>query len=166
MISGPRYGSTSELQRAMDATRSRARRQYTSPVTLFPARKEMCTHLEVGPAKFRITRFRPGNTCRSSVLYIAKHDNATRGVVRERWQVPPRLWRPGLTHHYQARGLATIPSTESRPPIRQQKRNPQIEPKPRATILRPKGMVAFMDDMIIEVLLAQLRPFSVCPTWA
>jgi hypothetical protein len=34
------------------------------------------------------------------------------------------------------------------------------------TILRPKGMVAFMDNMIIELLFAQFRPFSVCPTWA
>jgi hypothetical protein len=36
IISGPRYGSTSELQRAVDATRSRARRQYTPPFGLFP----------------------------------------------------------------------------------------------------------------------------------
>src|SRR5258706_12331022 len=27
------------------------------------------------PARFRITCFRPGNSCRSSVLYRAKHDN-------------------------------------------------------------------------------------------
>jgi hypothetical protein len=77
MISEPRYGSTSELQRAADAIRSRARRQYTSPVTLFLKReKEMCTHPKEDPARFRITCFRPGNTFRSSVLYRAKHENA------------------------------------------------------------------------------------------
>ena len=77
MISGPRYGNTSELQRAADAIRSRARRQYTSPVTLFLEReKEMCTHPKEDPAGFRITCFRPGNTFRSWVLYRAKHDNA------------------------------------------------------------------------------------------
>ena len=168
MISGPRYGSTSELQRAADATRSRARRQYTSPFALFPEReKKMCTHPKEGPARFRITRFRPGNTCRSSVLYRAKHDNANWGVVRERWQVPPRLLWPALRHHSQARGWATIPSTKSRPPIiGRQKRIPQNELEPRATILCPKGMVAFMDNMIIELPFVQSRPFSVCPTWA
>jgi hypothetical protein len=77
MISGPRYGNTSELQRAADAIRSRARRQYTSPATLFLEReKEMCTHPKEDPAGVRITCFRPGNTFRSSVLYRAKHDNA------------------------------------------------------------------------------------------
>ena len=78
MISGPRYGSTSELQRSADAIRSRARRQYTSSVTLFLEReKKMCTHPKKGPAEFRETCFRRGNTCRSSVLYRAKHENAT-----------------------------------------------------------------------------------------
>jgi hypothetical protein len=77
MISGPRYGSTSELQRAAGATRSRARRQYTSPVTLFLEReKKMWTPPKEGPAEFPITCFRRGNTCRSSVLYRAKHENA------------------------------------------------------------------------------------------
>src|SRR5260221_11390578 len=61
MISGPRYGSTSELQRAADATRSRARRQYTPPFALFRGlEKKMCTHPKGGPARFRITNFRPG----------------------------------------------------------------------------------------------------------
>jgi hypothetical protein len=77
MISGPRYGNMSELQRAADAIRSRARRQYTSPATLFLDReKKMCTRHKEGPAKFRLTCFLPGNTCRSSVLYRAKHENA------------------------------------------------------------------------------------------
>jgi DNA-binding GntR family transcriptional regulator len=77
MISGPRYGSTSELQRAAEAIRSRARRQYNSPVTLFLEReKKMCAHPREDPTRFRITCFPPGNTCRSSVLYRAKHDNA------------------------------------------------------------------------------------------
>ena len=58
-----------------------------------------------------------------------------------------------------------IPSTKSRPPIGRQKRIPQNELEPRTTILRPKGMVAFMDNMIIELLFAQSRAFSVCPTW-
>src|SRR5260370_38864973 len=39
MISGPRCGSTSELQRAADATPFRARRQYTPPFPLFPRRR-------------------------------------------------------------------------------------------------------------------------------
>jgi hypothetical protein len=81
MISGPRYGSTSELQRAADAIRSRARRQYTPPVTLFlQPEKKMRTHPKEGPARFRITCFRPRNICRSSVLYTAKHDNVTWGL--------------------------------------------------------------------------------------
>jgi hypothetical protein len=88
MISGPRYGSTSELQGAADATEPRARRQYTSPFALFPEReKKMCTHPKEGPARFCITCFRPGNSCQSSLLYRAKHDNTTWGVVRERWKV-------------------------------------------------------------------------------
>jgi len=166
MISGPRYGSTSELQGAADATEPRARRQYTSPFALFPEReKKMCTHPKEGPARFCITCFRPGNSCQSSVLYRAKHDNATWGVVRERWQVPPRFLWPALRHHSQARGSEMIPSTKSRPSIRRQKRIPQNELEPRTTILRPKGMVAFMDNMIIELLFAQSRAFSVCPTW-
>ncbi len=77
MISGPTYGSTSELHRAAGATRSRARRQYAPPVTLFLEReKKMWTHPKEGPAEFHITCFRRGNTCRSSVLYRAKHENA------------------------------------------------------------------------------------------
>jgi hypothetical protein len=77
MISGPRYGSTSELQRSADAIRSRARRQYTSPVTLFLEReKKMRAHRKQGPAKCRIKCFRPGNTCRGSVLYRANDENA------------------------------------------------------------------------------------------
>ncbi len=77
MISGPRYGSTSELQRAADAIRARARKQYTPPVTLFLEReKKMPTPPKEGPARLRMTWFRPGNTFRSSVLYRAKHDNA------------------------------------------------------------------------------------------
>jgi len=166
MISGPRYGSTAELQGAADATEPRARRQYTSPFASFPEReKKMCTHPKEGPAGFRITRFRPGNSCRSSVLYRAKHDNATWGVVREQWQGPPHFLRPALRHHSQARCPATIPSTESHPPIGQQKRIPQKELEQRTTVLRPKGMVAFMENMIIELPFAQFRPFSVCPTW-
>ena len=166
MISGPRYGSTSELQRAADATRSRARRQYTPPFALFRGlKRKICTHAKEVPARFRITYFRPGNICRSSVLCRAKHDNATWGVVREQWQVPPHFLRPALRHHSQARGPATIPSNKSHPPIGQQKRIPQKELEQRTTILRPKGIVAFMDNMIIELLLAQFRPFWVCPTW-
>jgi len=165
MISGPRYGSTSELQGAADATEPRARTQYTSPFALFPERKKkVCTHPKEGPARFRITCFRPGNSCRSSVLYRVKHDNATWGGVRERWQVPSRFLRLALRHHSQARGSEMIPSTMSRPPIGRQKRISQNELEPRTTILRPKGMVAFMDNMIIE-LLFQARAFSVCPTW-
>ena len=161
MISGPRYGSTSDLQGAADA-----RRQYTSPFALFPEReKKMCAHPKDGPARFRITCFRPGNSCRSSVLYRAKHDNANWGVVRERWQVPPRCLRPALRHHSQARGSEMIPSTKSRPPIGRQKRIPQNELEPRTTSLRPKGMVAFMDNMITEIPFAQSRPFSACPIW-
>jgi len=77
MISGPRYGSTSELQHLADAIRSRARRQYTSPVTLFLEReKKMRAHRKQGPAKCRIKCFRPGNTCRGSVLYRANDENA------------------------------------------------------------------------------------------
>src|SRR5258708_38766468 len=50
MISGPRYGSTSELLRAADATRSRARRQYRAPLALFPEReKRMSTRPQEGP---------------------------------------------------------------------------------------------------------------------
>src|SRR5258708_39787919 len=61
MISGPRYGSTSGLLRAADATRSRARRQYTPPFALFRGlAKKMSTHPKGGPARFRITNFRPG----------------------------------------------------------------------------------------------------------
>jgi len=162
MICGPRYGSTSELQGAADATEPRARRRYTSPFELFPEReKKMCTHPEEGPARFRITCFRPGNSCRSSVLYRAKHDNANWGVVRERWQVPPRFLRPALRHHSQARGSQMIPSTKSRPPIGRQKRIPQNELEARTTSLRPKGMVV----SITELPFAQSRPFSVCPTW-
>ncbi len=60
MISGPKYGSTSGLQGAADATEPRARRQYTSPFALFPEReKKMCTHPKEGPTRFRITCFRP-----------------------------------------------------------------------------------------------------------
>jgi hypothetical protein len=77
MISGPRYGSTSELQRAVDLTRSRAQRQYTPPVKLFLERdKKMCTYPKERPLEFRITCFCLGNTCRSSVLYRAKHENS------------------------------------------------------------------------------------------
>jgi hypothetical protein len=77
MISGPRYGSTSELPRAADAIRARARRQYTPPVTLFLQReKKMPTPPKEDPARLRTTWFRPGNTFRSSVFYRAKHDNA------------------------------------------------------------------------------------------
>jgi hypothetical protein len=62
MICGPRYGSTIELQRAADATRSRARRQYTRPVTLFHKRKrKMCTRPTQGHTKFQIMCFRSGN---------------------------------------------------------------------------------------------------------
>ena len=166
MISGPRYGSTSELQGAADATEPRARRQYTSPFALFPEReKKMCAHPKDGPARFRITCFRPGNSCRSSVLYRAKHDHATWGVVRDRWQVPPRFLRLALGHHSQARSSEMIPSTKRRPPIGRQKRISQNELEPRTTILRRKGMVAFMDNMIIELLFAHSWPFSVCPTW-
>src|SRR5258708_27972590 len=75
----------------------------------------MCTHPKEDPARFRIPYRRPGNICRSSVLYRAKHDNATWGVVREQWQVPPHFLRPALRHHSQARCPATIPSTESWP---------------------------------------------------
>src|SRR5260221_12374927 len=61
MIPGPRYGSTSGLLRAADATRSRARRQYTPPFALFRGlEKKMCTHPKGAPARFRITNFRPG----------------------------------------------------------------------------------------------------------
>src|SRR5260221_13455851 len=61
MISGPRYGSTSGLLRAADATRYRARRKYTPPFALFRGlEKKMCTHPKGGPARFRITNFRPG----------------------------------------------------------------------------------------------------------
>ena len=166
MTSGPRYGSTAELQGAADATEPRARRQYTSPFASFPEReKKMCTHPKEGPAGFRITRFRPGNSCRSSVLYRAKHDDATWGVVRDRWQVPPRFLRLALRHHSQARGSEMIPSTKRRPPIGRQKRISQNALEPRTTILRRKGMVAFMENMIIELPFAQFRPFSVCPTW-
>src|SRR5258707_15800256 len=81
MISGPRYGSTSGLLRAADATQSRARRQSTPPFALFRGlEKKMCTHPKEGPARFRITCFRPRNICRSSVLYTAKHDNVTWGL--------------------------------------------------------------------------------------
>jgi hypothetical protein len=78
MISEPRrYERTSEFQRTADATRSRKRRQYTSPVTLFPEReKKTCTHARAGPAEFRMTCLRSGNTCASSVLYRSKHENA------------------------------------------------------------------------------------------
>ena len=63
ITSGPRYGSTIELQRAADATRSRARRQYTRPVTLFHKRKmEMGTLPKHGHTRFQITRLRCGNT--------------------------------------------------------------------------------------------------------
>jgi hypothetical protein len=45
IISGPRYGSTSELQRTADAIPSYARRQYTRPVTLFlELEKKMRAH--------------------------------------------------------------------------------------------------------------------------
>src|SRR5260221_10192447 len=61
MISGPRYGSTSGLLRAADATRSRARRQYTPPFALFRGlEKIMRTHPKGDPARFRVTSFRPG----------------------------------------------------------------------------------------------------------
>jgi len=167
MISGPRCGSTSELQRAADATPFRARRQYTPPFPLFPEQeKKIFTHSKEGPARFRIKCLHRGNTCRSSVLYRAKRDNATWGVVREQWQVPPHFLRPALRHHAQARGPAMIPSTKSRPPIGQHKRIPQNDLEPRTTILHPKGMVALTDNMIIELLFVQSRPFSVCPTWA
>jgi hypothetical protein len=77
MNSELRYGSTSELQRAAGATRSRAGKKYTSPVTLFREREEkMCTHPKEGLPEFRMTCFRRGNTYRSSVLYRAKHENA------------------------------------------------------------------------------------------
>jgi len=167
MISGPRYGSTSELQRAADATDLAHDGNTRRPLHYSAKReKKMCTHPKEDPARFRIPYRRPGNICRSSVFYRAKHDNATWGVVREQWQVPPHFLRPALRHHSQARCPATIPSTESHPPIEQQKRIPQKELEQRTTILRPKGMVAFMDNTIIEFLFAQFRPFSVCPTWA
>ena len=166
MISGPRYGSTSELQRAVDLTRSRAQRQYTPPVKLFLERdKKMCTHSKERPLEFRITCFCLGNTCRSSVLYRAKHENSP-GELCAKWQVPPRLWRSGLRRHSQVRSAVTIASTKSRPPIGPQKRVPQNELEARTTIAGPDRMFAFIDDMIIEVLLAQFLPFSVCPTWA
>jgi hypothetical protein len=165
MISGPRYGSTSELQGAADATESRTKTIHVA-LRIIPERdKKMCTHPKEGPARFRITCLRPGNSCRSSVLYRVKHDNATWGVVRERWQVPPRFLRLALRHHSQARGSEMIPSTRRRPPIGRQKRIPQNELEPRTTFLRPKGMVAFMDNVIIELPFAQSRAFSVCPTW-
>src|ERR1700704_4373664 len=45
MISGPKYGSTSELQGAADQTEPRARRQYTSPFALFPNGRRKCAHI-------------------------------------------------------------------------------------------------------------------------
>src|SRR5258708_39225831 len=61
---GPRYGSTSELQGAADATGSRARRQYTPPFALFPNGRIKCAPIRrKAPPRFRITTFRPGNIC-------------------------------------------------------------------------------------------------------
>jgi hypothetical protein len=110
MISGPRYGSTSELQRAADAIRSRARRQYTPPVTLFLQReKKMPTRPKEGPARLRMTWFRPGNTFRSSVLYRAKHGNAL-----------GELWTNDDKFLYAFGGLVcdTIPKRGARPQLR------------------------------------------------
>lgn len=118
MISGPRYGSKSDLPRAAVAIRSRARRQYTSRAALFlQGKKKMRTHPREAVAKFRTAPFRRGESFRSWVLYRAKHENAL-GAVRERRQVPPRFWRSGLRHHLSAKTSATIPSTRSRVPIK------------------------------------------------
>ena len=118
MISGPRYGSKSDLLSAADAIRSRARRQYTSRAALFlQGKKKMRTHPREAVAKFRTAPFRRGESFRSWVLYRAKHENAL-GVVRERRQVPPRSWRSGLRHHLSAKTSATIPSTRSPAPIK------------------------------------------------
>ena len=114
MISGPMYGSTSEPQRAADITRSRARRQYTSPVGLFLEKEmRMCKRPKEGSAKFRRACFRRGNTSPSAVLYRAKSGKRAWGVLRERWQVAQRFWRCGLGHRSQARGSAAIRSTKS-----------------------------------------------------
>jgi hypothetical protein len=108
------------------------------------------------------TCFRIGNTRRSPVLYKVKHDKPTWGAVRKQWQVLPRFLRRALRGRSQARGPVTTPSTESCPPIWQQKKIPQYELDQRTTILRPKGMFAFMENMIIEVLLVPFWPLSVC----
>jgi hypothetical protein len=63
MISGPRYGSKSDLSREADAIRSRARRQYTWRAALFlQGKRKMRTHPKDAPAKFRAARFPRGKT--------------------------------------------------------------------------------------------------------
>jgi hypothetical protein len=167
MISGPRYGSTSELQRAADATRSRARRQYTSPVTLFPRTgAENVNTSEARPRQIPHNVFSWREYLSRPGVIQSEARKRARGVVRKRWQVPPRFWRSGLRHHSRARGPAIMASTNSRPPRGPQKIVPQHLLEPRTAVPRPKGMFAFVDDMIVEVLLAQFRPFSVCPTCA
>ena len=88
MISGPRYGSTSELQVRRTQPNLAHEDNTRRPLHYSPNGKKICTHPKEGPAGFRITYFRPGNICRSSVLYRAKHDNTTWGVVPKQWQVP------------------------------------------------------------------------------
>jgi hypothetical protein len=152
---------------ALHAVRSIARNHYTPPVTLFPNRpRKMCTHPKQGHPKFRITCFRSGNIFRSAVLYSAKHDNATRGAVGKQWQVPPRSSRRTLRDRSQATCPVPIPATKSRPQIWQQDRDPQYEQKRRTTIPPLIGLLAFMDNVIIEVLLAPSRPLSECATRA
>jgi hypothetical protein len=117
IISAPRYGSTSELQPAADAIRSRARRQYTSPVTLFLEReKKMCAHQKEGPGKFRITCFRPGNTFQSSVLYRMKHENAPRELCTN---------DDKLLHAFGGLVCDTIPKRGVRPQLRRPRAVPQ-----------------------------------------
>jgi hypothetical protein len=121
---------------------------------------------EARPSEISVTCFRSGNIFWSAVLYRARHDSATRGAVCKQWQVPPRFLRRTLRHRSQAKWPVPIPATTSRPQIWQQDRDPQYEQKRRTTILPLIGLLAFMDNVTIEVLLAPSRPLSECVTRA
>ncbi len=167
IISGPRCGSTTRTPEC--GGRNLISRTKTIHVALriIPEReKKVCTHPKEGPAGFRIKVFRPGNTCRSSVLYRGKPDDTTWGVVREHWQVPPCFLWPALSPHSQRGVRPPFRRPRARLPIRQQKRIPQNELEQRTTISSAEWGVRFMDNIIVEVLLALLRPFPVDPTRA
>lgn len=139
--------------------------QYTPPAMLLPKRQtKSSSRLLQGHTKLHISCFRNGNIFRTEVLYPPRHRNAFWGAVCKQWQVPPRFLRRALRHRSQA--TCPVPGTKSCRQIWREDRIPQYEAKRRTTIVRLKGMLASMNDILTYGLPASFWPLSLSATLA